>query len=97
MPRFRLRSDHAPIDLYHPSGNVDSFQIEPGQEIEVPGEVVTERPTPKKGDPEPAPLPDDAFIVANGGEEQAWPHAVWELADKPTAAPAPAASPVKEK
>jgi len=96
MPRFRLRSDHAPVDLYQPSGGPDSFQIEPGQEVEVPGELVTERPTPKKGDPAPAPLPDDAFLVSHGGDEQAWPHAVWELADKPTPT-APAASPVKEK
>jgi len=96
MPRFRLRSDHAPIDLYQPAGGPDSFQIEPGQDVDVPGELVTERPTRKKGESEPGPIPDDAYLVSHGGEETAWPHAVWEIADKP-AAPASAASPVKEK
>lgn len=93
MPRFRLRSDHGPVDLFQPAGGPDSFRIEPGEEVNVPGDLLTSRPTPKKNEPEPPPLPDDAFIVTHGGEEHAWPKAVWELADKP-AAPA---APVKEK
>jgi hypothetical protein len=92
MPKFRLRADHAPVDLFEPSRSFESFQVEPGGLVDVPGDLVTSRPKPKEGQ-EPSPLPDDAFIVLDGGVERAWPKAVWEL-DKPAA---PAASPVKEK
>ena len=52
--------------------------------IEVPGVLVTSRQAPKDGEPEPGPIPDDAYLVDNQGVERAWPHATWELAeDKP--------------
>lgn len=60
-----------------------------GDIFEVPGRVVTSRPAPKKDEPAPEPLPDDAYLVEHNGQERAWPHAVWELvddkADKPVA------------
>jgi len=93
MPKFRLRADHAPVDLFEPSRSFESFQVEPGGLVDVPGELVTSRPKLKEGDAPLPPLPDDAFIVLDGGVERAWPKAVWEL-DKPAA---PAASAVKEK
>jgi hypothetical protein len=83
MLRFRLLADSA-IDVYHPAGHGDSLRIDPGKTVEVAGEVVTSRPKPKGDEPEPAPLPDDAYIVVNNGEEKAWPHTLWELVeDKP--------------
>lgn len=85
MLRFRLRLDH-PVDLYKPSGHGDSLRVEPGQTVDVPGDLVTSRPTPKKDEPAPPPLLEDAYIVALNGEESAWPHALWELVeDKPAA------------
>jgi hypothetical protein len=50
-----------------------------GEVIEVPGVLVTSRPAPKDGEPEPGPGPDDAYLVDNQGVERAWPHATWEL------------------
>jgi hypothetical protein len=94
MPRFRLVGDH-PVDLYHPIGHLDSLAIDADQVVDAPGQLVTSRPAPKDGDPAPEPLPTDAYIVANGDEERAWPKALWELVeDKPAAPAAPA---VKEK
>lgn len=85
MIRFRLRLDH-PVDLYEPAGHGESLRVEPGQTVDVPGALVTSRPAPKKDEPEPAPLLDDAYTVALDGEESAWPHALWELVeDKPAA------------
>lgn len=56
--------------------------------IEVPGVLVTSRPAPKDGEPEPGPIPTDAYLVDNQGVERAWPHASWELVgDKPKPAP----------
>lgn len=95
MPRFRLRPEVGPVDLYHPGGHFDSLPVEPGQAVDAPGELVTSRPSPKDGEAPPDPLPEDAYIIAGGGEERAWPKAVWELVeDKPAAS---AASAVKEK
>ncbi len=63
--------------------------VEAGETIEVPGVLVTSRPAPKAGEPEPAPIPVDAYLVDNQGVERAWPHATWELvADKPAKTPA---------
>ncbi len=85
MLRFRLRADH-PIDLYHPASRGGSLRVDAGAEVEVAGELVTERPKPKGDEPGPTPLPEDAYIVALNGEEKAWPHALWELVqDKPAA------------
>jgi hypothetical protein len=90
MPRFRLRSDD-PVDLYFPSGHGDSLPVEPAQVVEAPGVLVTSRPPAKDGEPAPEPLPTDAYIVATGDEEIAWPKALWELVeDKPAAPAAPA-------
>lgn len=94
MPRFRLRLDHDPVSLFQPAGGNEALPVEPGQVVDVPGELVTSRPAPKKDEPTPEPLPDDAFIVANGGEERAWSKAMWELDGKPDKAAK--AAPVKE-
>ncbi|WP_027930696.1 hypothetical protein [Amycolatopsis thermoflava] len=91
MPKFKLRDDHPAVDLYKPaSRGMGSFRVEPGQEIEVPGDLVTSRPEPKKGEEALPSLPEDAYIVANRGEEKAWPHAVWELVTEKPAVKAPA-------
>lgn len=85
MLRFRLLGDQ-PIDLYHPAGHGNSLRVDVGAVVEVAGQLVTSRPVPKKDEPEPVPLPEDAYIVVNNGEEKAWPHALWELEqDKPAA------------
>lgn len=86
MPKFRLRSDGQPVTILAKPGALDAFEVEPGQVVDVPGQLVTSR-DPKAEEP----LPSDAYIVANGDEERAWPHALWEsVDDKP-------ATPVKEK
>jgi hypothetical protein len=85
MPKFTLKVDYA-VTLGNPRKR-ESMTVAPGQTVEVPGEVVTSR-APGSGLP---PLPEDAYIVADAGEERAWPQALWSLveADKP-AAKAPA-------
>jgi len=90
MPKFKLHADHPAVDLYRPAIFAESFRVEPGDTIEIPGELVTSRPEPKKDEPVLPPLPEDAYIVVNHGEEKAWPHAVWELVTDKPAAKAPA-------
>jgi len=90
MPKFRLRADGPPVTILAKPGDPDAFNVEPGQVVDIPGRLITSRET-KKGDPEPNPLPDDAYVVANGDDERAWPHALWESVDDKPAAP------VKEK
>jgi hypothetical protein len=68
--------------------------VDADEVIEVPGRLVTSRPKPKDGEPEPGPIPDDAYLVDNNGEERAWPHATWELVND--SASKPAAKPDKE-
>lgn len=86
MPKFTLSSDHPAVDLFQPAGGIDSFTVEPGQPVEVPGDLVG-----FVADPE-FPSEDDAYIVANNGVESAWPKAVWSLVeDKPAKS-----APVKE-
>ncbi len=85
MPKFTLKVDHA-VTLFSPEGRPGAMLVEPGKEIDVPGELVTSRPAPKEDEAPAAPLPDDAYIVALNGEEKAWPHSMWELVDnKPKA------------
>lgn len=98
MPKFTLRADHPSVTLFSPRG-YGSMVVEPGQEIDVPGVLVTSRPEPKEDEAAPVPLPYDAYIVVNNGEEKAWPHALWELVgEKPVKKTEPAvkALPVKE-
>lgn len=87
MPRFRLRPDGQPVTILARPGSPDAFEVEPGKTVDVPGQIVTSRDA--KAD---EPLPSDAYIVVNGDEERAWPHALWESVDDKPAAPA-----VKEK
>lgn len=83
MLRFRLRLDQ-PVHAYAREGHSDAVTVEPGQTIDVPGDLVTSRPEPKKDEPALVPLPEDAYTVLCDGEERLWPHAVWELVvDKP--------------
>ena len=83
MPKFRNVSG-ADLHLFGPGGQMGTYLVEAGEIANVMGELVTSRPTPKKDEPEPTPLPDDAYIVRSGDEEKAWPHAVWELVDEKT-------------
>lgn len=84
MLRMRLKTDYA-VTLFSPRG-LESLVVEPGNTVDVPGTLVTSRPAQKNDEPAPAPLPDDAYIVVNNGEEKAWPHVLWELVeDKPAA------------
>lgn len=80
MLRLRLLGDQ-PIDLYKPSGHGDSLRVEPGQTVDVPGDLVTSRAAPKKDETPLPPLPEDAYVVALNGEESAWPRALWEQVD----------------
>ena len=90
MPKFRLRLDSQPVTILARPGAPDAFEVEPGQVVDVPGQLVTSRPN--KGEEPSEPLPGDAYIVVHGGEERAWPNALWEYADEKPATPA-----VKEK
>lgn len=92
MPKFTLKLDHPSVTLFSPRG-YGSMVVEPGAEVDVPGVLVTSRPEPKDDEAPPAPLPDDAYIVAINGEEKAWPHALWELVGDKT--PAKKTEPVK--
>jgi hypothetical protein len=96
MPKFTLKVDHS-VTLFSPRG-YGSMVVEPEGEVDVPGVLVTSRPEPKEGEAPLAPLPDDAYIVVNNGEEKAWPHALWVLAgDKPVKKTEPVKAPaVKE-
>lgn len=85
MPKFTLQVDY-PVTVGNPRA-MEAMTVAPGMTVEVAGEVVTSRAP----DSDLPPLPDDAYIVANGGEEKAWPHALWGLVeDKPAAKQAPA-------
>lgn len=88
MPKFTLVADHA-VDLFSPGGRNDSMTVQPDADVEIAGDLVTDR---KDGQ---EPLPDDAYIVARNGEEKSWPKALWLLVEE-VKKPAPAA-PVKEK
>lgn len=88
MPRFRLRSDHGSVDLFQPSAGADSFHVEPGETVEIPGELVT-----SQRNPDSSPVPDDAYLVVRDDVEAAWPRETWELVNGSPAAPA---APVEE-
>lgn len=68
------------VDVYRPA-ELGGRGLDHGEVIEVEGRIVASRPAPKKGEPKPSPIPDDAYLVEHNGEERAWPHAVWELVD----------------
>lgn len=88
MPKFKLQADY-PVTIGNPRRR-ESMTVEPGLTVEVPGVLVTSRPEPKDGELPLPPLPEDAYIVADDGEERAWPHALWGLVDdKPAAKQAP--------
>jgi hypothetical protein len=84
MPKFTLKVDY-PVTIGNPRRR-ESMTVDPGKTVEVPGDLVTSR-APDSGLP---PLPEDAYIVADGGEERAWPHALWGLPEDKPAAKAPA-------
>lgn len=80
MPRFRLRADQNPVDLFSRKEGDEQFHVEPGDLILVPGDLAKEQPQ------------DDAYIVGEGDGARAWAKAQWELVeDKPAKA-----APVKE-
>jgi len=79
MPRFRLRKDTDPIDLFQRAG-AEQFHVEPGQEIEVPGDLAKDQPQ------------SDAYVIGDGDQARAWAKAQWELVDNKPAK----AAPVKE-
>lgn len=79
MPRFRLRSDQPPYDIFFPQGHFDSLHVEPGDVIDVPGEV-------------DADSPEDAYVTGTEDDARAWPKALWELADAPASTSEPASA-----
>ncbi len=87
MPKFRLNPDHPAVDLFRPAGDLDSIRVEPGQEIDVPGDLAPD-------------APEDGYLVDNGGELRLWPKALWELVEAPApkskSKPAAQAEPPKE-
>lgn len=79
------------LAVFKPEGDPQSRTVESGGLLEVAGTLVTSRPEPKGDEPTPEPLPEDAHLVDVGGEERAFPHALWELVgDKPKTAAKPA-------
>lgn len=68
------------VDLNRPA-ELGGRIVEKDEVVNVDGKLVTSRPKPKDGEPEPAPIPEDAYLVDVNGEERAWPHALWELQD----------------
>lgn len=75
----------ARVDVYRPA-ELGGQPLDPNKVVEVEGRIVASRPAPKKGEPKPPPIPEDAYLVEHQGEERAWPHALWELIeDKKTA------------
>lgn len=76
MPRLSLRPDQLAVDIYFPAGHADSLHVEPGDVIDVPGDLAPDQP-------------DDAYVIGTGDDARAWPKALWDLADAP-AAPAAA-------
>lgn len=80
MPRFRLRADQNPIDLFQRKEGDDQFHVEPGDLVLVPGELAKEQPQ------------KDAYIVGEGADARAWAKSQWELVEEKPAK----AAPVKE-
>jgi hypothetical protein len=68
----------------------DSTPVDANGFAEVDGTLVEERPPAKDGEPEPEPLPEDAYIVDLNGVERAWPKALWELDAPKKTQPKPA-------
>lgn len=85
MPK--LRNIGPAVSLWQPEGGPDAFPVEAGQIIEVAGELVT-----KRADGDDRPLLDDAWHIANGDDERAWPKAQWDLVKGKTDSAAAAAS-----
>lgn len=78
MPRFRLRADQNPIDLFSRKEGDEQFHVNPGQVILVPGELAKEQSI------------EDAYIVGEGDEARVWAKSQWELVkDEKPAAKAP--------
>lgn len=79
------------LAVFKPEGDPSARGVGPGDVLEVAGDLVTSRPEPKDDEPAAEPLPEDAYLVVQGGEERAWPRSVWELVgDKPKTAAKPA-------
>jgi hypothetical protein len=89
VPKFKNVSGNE-LAVFKPEGDPQSRNVGPGDVLEIQGTLVTSRPAPKDDEPEPEPLPEDAYIVDVDGEEQAFPHALWELVEKPKTAAKPA-------
>lgn len=81
---------HEVLTLFKPQGDPESVTVEPGQTVEVPGELAADQPH------------DDAIVVEHpDGERLAYPSSLWEPVDaapsesvdsqppEPDAAPAP--------
>ncbi len=85
----------ARVDVYRPA-ELGGRPLDPDDVIEVEGRIVSSRPAPKKGEPTPPPIPDDAYLVEHNGTERAWPKALWELVDDKLPAKTPDAKADKE-
>lgn len=72
---------HEVLTLFKPQGDPQSVTVEPGQTVEVPGELAADQPHP------------DAIVVEHpDGELMAYPRALWDHADAAPAAEAPSES-----
>lgn len=57
-----------PVDLYARTGEFESYRVEPGDTVEVPGEVT-----------HPKEEGADFFTIGEGDDARSWPLASWEV------------------
>lgn len=66
---------HDVLTLFKPHGHPESIAVEPGQTVEVPGELASDQPH------------SDAIVVEHpDGEKLAYPKALWDHVDAAPAA-----------
>lgn len=68
MPRFKSKAPY-PVDLFAQAGEVDSFRVKPGEEVEIPGDVTNADDAESVG----------YYAVGEGAEARVWSTAAWEL------------------
>lgn len=67
MPKFRLLSSEA-LDLFVPADKSrDSYAVEAGAEVKVPGDIASET--------------EDAYVVGVDANARAWSKTLWALVD----------------
>lgn len=71
------------VVLWAPAGHPDSLLVEPGQVVDVPGELA-EDPTADELAGGAEPLPTDAYVlILPGGDHRAFPTSRWLTGSPP--------------